>query len=88
MMNSVELQTSNDILKDLLALLNMYKATEGMIERFNCFNFDNQSMVEWIDTKERYHEAVLTLYDSQSLNMTTDDKNIFLTQSKGYINIF
>lgn len=46
MMNSVELQTSNDILKDLLALLNMYKATEGMIERFNCFNFDNQSMVE------------------------------------------
>lgn len=85
MIGSVELQTSNDILKDLLALLNMYKATAGMIERFN---FDNQSMVEWIDTKERYHEAVLTLYDSQSLNMTTDDKNIFLEQSKGYIDIF
>lgn len=85
MIDSVELQTSDDILKDLLALLNMYKAIEGMIERFN---FDDQSMVEWVDAKERYHEAVSTLYDSQSLNMTTDDKNIFLAQSKGYINIF
>lgn len=85
MIGSVELQTSNDILKDLLALLNMYKAMDGMIKRFT---FDSQNTLQWDAQITEYHEAILTMYNNGVSHMTEDDKKIFLAQSAKHINIF
>lgn len=77
MNNTIDVATSNDYLLDLLALLDMYKAMAGMIERFDM----GQNNQIWARQLEEYHDTIQAYYQEYKHLLTAQDMTIFLAQN-------
>lgn len=83
---TIDLDMSRELLDDLLALLNMYKATNGMIKQFHAHSTEAEQK-QWQETKTEYENTIKAYFKNSKEYMIADDAMTFLAQAKGHINL-